>query len=172
MQRWSVIALGLGLLTTAGHAAASGAPPHAGGLAAVALVSAALAVPLGHRRRRVLSLAAWLVAAQGLGHVVLAVTDGHGHGHGLLPGPGMLAAHAAAAVGVAAVVAWADDLVSAWRALARTLAGAAVVAPAGVPAPPSAGAIDVQPAHLRSPHRTHGRAWHRGPPTPAALALP
>jgi hypothetical protein len=169
--RWIVIALGITVLTAAGHGAAGGRLPHVGAVGALFLLGAALAVPLAQRRRSLLGLAVCLAAAQIVGHVVLTVTDSHGHAHGLLPGPGMLAAHALAALGVAAVVAWADDLVAAFAALARGLLGPASALVAVSPRLP-ASPVDASPIHLRSLSDVRGPVWHRGPPTCASLAVP
>lgn len=167
-QRWVLIALGLAVLTVAGHAAAADRLPDPGALAAAGVLAAALAVPLAQRRRPLLVLAGWLLAAQAIIHVVLAVTDGHGHGHGLLPSPGMLLAHALAGVGVAVVVAWADDVLAAWQRLAHTLLDPITAAPAPLFGRPMA-PVDSTPVHLIPQRRGHAWAGRRGPP--AALLL-
>jgi hypothetical protein len=162
-QRWALIALGLALLTISGHAAAADRLPGPGALAASVILCAALAMPLAQRRRSLVGLAGWLLGAQAILHVVVAVTDGHGHGSGLVPGPGMIVAHAGAALGVAAVVAWADDLVTAWQRLTRTVLGGVVVPLNLVLAAPDA-PVDASPLERRPQRRGHAWAGRRGPP--------
>lgn len=168
-QRWALIALGLAILTLSGHAAAADRLPGPGALAAAGVLCAALAVPLAQRRRSLLGLAGWLLGAQAILHVVVAVTDGHGHGNGLVPGPAMVVAHAVAGLGVAAVVAWADDLLIAWQHLTRTLLGGVVIPSDLVLAAPDV-PVDASPLDRRPQRQGHAWAGRRGPPATARLS--
>lgn len=102
--------------------------PGGAGLALMVLGCAVVGVVAGGRLGQGLgAIAAFLIAGQALGHVILSFLSAHGHA--LSPSPGMLTAHLVAAVLCAALISAAERLWSAlagyvWR-LVRALTAAA-----------------------------------------------
>lgn len=155
--RSALIATGVLVATLTAHSWASGQLPDALPLALAALLATALGSAIGERRRAPASLIALAFGSQVALHLVLAV-GGHGHG-ALLPGPAMLAAHAAAALLIAGLALEADRVITALRRLLASMAPA-------LPALPSPAAPVLVPtlAHPIVPARD--RTWsRRGPPT-------
>lgn len=102
-MRGGLIATCSAVATVGAHTGAGGALPHGSPLLIALLVcvtSGALAA--GPRfdglRARSTAVVAGLVSAQALGHMALAVTDGHHGGMGTMPTAPMAAAHLVAAV--------------------------------------------------------------------------
>lgn len=141
--------------------------PSGQAMVAAALVALAITRVACHQRRSPLWLAAYLLGMQALLHVILTLLSSHHGGQGsashtlMLPAP-MLAAHALATIGAAAIVIHGNAVIDRWVGLlARTFVGIhlPVVAIDAAPDP------TLGPAQLHLP-----AAWHvtlvqrRGPP--------
>ncbi|BBZ01597.1 hypothetical protein MCHIJ_10340 [Mycolicibacterium chitae] len=104
------------LVTAAAHAAAGGGLPGGGTLMVLTILSITVGAVASRftvedRRGQLGALVAALAVAQAFGHLGLALTAAHAHGS-LLPSLPMLALHAAAAVGLAALIAAVEHLYS------------------------------------------------------------
>ena len=136
-------------------------------LAAVVIAAApalALTLAVSDRRRSFAWLTAYLLLGQLLLHLVLSAASGHAHA--LIPGPGMVLAHAIASILAAAAFSQGEQLAARWTAyLGQALGTPALplpsIRPYLVPAP--AGPIE----HAVSGLLTHHVA-RRGPPAPRA----
>ncbi len=158
------VALGL-----AGHAAAGGPPPNVGAAAALSVLATVVAVRLSRHRWTLPSLVAVLAFAQAMFHVAFLI----GSPGATAPAPpaavpdvAMVVGHIVAAVGMAVLLRYGEDL---WWAVAGLL-GLHVLPlarPAGLPSlesrrvRPSNLAEEVEPTGLRLARRCS----RRGPPT-------
>ena len=147
-------------LAIAAHGVADGVAPSGTAVALLAVLAAtagglATTVPRAADMRALLGL---LATAQILGHLMLSAA-GHGHGQPSTPGSAMLAAHAAAVVAGAALIAVGDRLC---RAISRVVRVAARPIIAPVPARPCVAADGDHPQ--RSTLLLAASVSHRGPP--------
>lgn len=136
-------------------------------LAAVVIAAApalALTLAVSDRRRSVTWLTAYLLLGQLLLHVVLSAASGHAHA--LIPGPGMVLAHAVAALLAAAAFGHGEQVAARWAAyLGQALGAPPLRLPSIHPrlAPAPAGPVE----HAVGALLTHHVA-RRGPPALAA----
>lgn len=160
--RIALVAVALAVVTMAAHTAGGGAlDPISAGV--VAALSGALAAGIAHRRIGMMRLAAAVLGAQAVLHLVMTVSAAHGSMHGHVSDGAMLAGHVAAAIITAAVVIRADALVVRWRRLIGTALGMAL--PATVPPIPAVARPSSTTPPTGSPLRVllH-RVQRRGPP--------
>lgn len=165
--RATLVSSALIVLTLAGHTAASGALPDVPALALTALIATALTAAVSERRMTLPAMLAYLVGAEALLHVVLAVA-GHGHGS-LLPSASMITAHLMAAVGSALVLVEAERILDRWLVLLRRALGSAFPALRPIPAPLT-GAVVTGPLTSTLLTLLHAREL-RGPPAAARPRL-
>lgn len=122
-----------GALAVAAHATADGRTPDSTSLTLVALVSVGLgltASTVGTRRDGRIPIAGWLSAGQVIAHLVLVLATGHAHP----VGAPMLAAHAAAVVVGAVLVASSERVAAVVGSVLRAVRFVPLVpAPAGSP---------------------------------------
>lgn len=161
LVRGAVLGVSCLLLSLAAHTAAGGASLDLG-LGLSALIALALGIAWAERRATPLRLAAFVLIAQLVLHGFGVVAGSHHHGASLIPSPGMIAAHAIAAVGMALLLAHADTLAHGWVAFLQSLRTQLPVLqplPVRVAAAVAAGPV---PAVIR-PVALHDIA-RRGPP--------
>lgn len=119
--RTAALAVVLILLSVTAHATAAASLPSAVGLIAAAIVSAALALAVGTKRRSFLWLVGYLVAGQLLLHVVMTAM-GH-HALSLVPDRTMLGAHLLAALTAAVLFVRSEAIAAAWIRASRRILG-------------------------------------------------
>lgn len=116
--RTLAFAIAASALAILSHTAASGQVPDLFPAIAVGIVGLTGAWIAGSVRRDALWIAVYLMAMQGLTHLVLWVTSAHGHAHeGLLPDTRMLLAHLLAAIVAAGILTRAEQIAHAWLCL-------------------------------------------------------
>ena len=151
---------------TAGHAMASGSLPSVVGVVVAGALAWALAFGFAERRRHWMAALALVAGTQGVMHVVLSATDGHGgHAGGSASMTAMLVAHAVAAVGGLLVIRFGDALIAAWMRFTSSVLGADIIS-----LPTLAEFVGVPALTSTRHHRLNLRvaAWSlRGPPLAA-----
>ncbi|HEY7051448.1 MAG TPA: hypothetical protein VH496_04840 [Mycobacterium sp.] len=147
-------------LSVGAHALAHGGGPSGAGVALVAVVAATIGAQTvtGARHDSAAALAALLSAGQLLNHLALAVS---GHSHPGLPAPAMVAAHGAAVLVGAALIAMGGRLCG---ALSRVVRALSTASPAQ---PPTTGVTTTSDQPLQSLLVLLGSMSHRGPPADA-----
>lgn len=148
---------------TAGHAMVSGALPTVGGVVVAGVLAWALSFGFAERRRHWAAALMLVVGTQGVMHVVLAATDGHGaHSSSSGSTAAMLLAHLVAAVAGLVVIRFGETLIAAWIRFAKAVLGAEAL-----PLPPLPGIVNALTciAAHRADLNLRTAAWSlRGPP--------
>ena len=166
--RAGLLGSALAVLTLAGHTAGSGTVDVLG-VGIVTVLSIALAAALSARPLSLPALIAVLLAGQGFLHLVVSLSAAHPHGASSTSSATMLAAHVAAGVVAAVLIAHADRLAARWQAFLASVIGAA--SPQGVTVAHAAAAQAVSDFGARTTLvlLLHG-VIRRGPPLSVVLA--
>lgn len=166
--RAGLLGSALAVLTLAGHTAGGGALD-ALGVGLVAVLSVALSAALSARTLSLPTLIAVLLAGQGFLHLIVSLSAAHPHGASSTSSAAMLAAHVAAGVIAAVLIAHADRLAARWQAFLASVIGAA--SPHGLPVAPFDATTAVPgPGPLTTLVLLLHGVVRRGPPASVVLA--
>jgi len=132
-MRGGALGVALFVLTAGAHTAVDGQAAHLIGVLWLLPAMIGLSAVLADRRRSIAWLAAYLLGAEALCHVVLSLSLGHdGHAVSMAPTSGMVLGHIGAACIAAVLLHHSDTLLDRWlRFLTALTRGAPTVTAAG-----------------------------------------